>query len=94
MILTFIASAWGFFKTPLGKYVAGAGIVLAILLGFYVAGRLHGGTAAVERIEKQNEAVKKATGKEVDKVKACFARGEPWEWDTSTGTCAKMENTK
>lgn len=87
MILTWLL-------TPIGRYVGLAIIVALAVSALYVTGRFHGGTAAVQRIEKQNEAVKKAAGKETDKVKACFARGESWEWDTSTGTCIKMENAK
>lgn len=78
--------------TPIGKYLAGAGIVLLILTGFYIAGRSHGGRAAVERIETQNTEAKRIVDRQVSNVSTCFARGAPWEWDTSTGTCFKMEN--
>lgn len=78
--------------TPIGRWMAGAGIVLLILAGFYIAGRSHGRTAAVERIEKQNAEAKRIVDKNVGNVTTCFARGAPWEWDTSTGTCFKMEN--
>jgi hypothetical protein len=87
MILTWLL-------TPIGRYVAGAGVVLAIIGGLYLLGRSHGGTAAIERVEKQNTEVKRIVDKQVSNVSTCFAKGPPWEWDTSTGSCFKMENAK
>jgi hypothetical protein len=84
--------AW--FLTPIGRYVAGAGIVLAFVAGLYLLGRSHGGTAAIERVEKQNAEVKRIVDKQVSNVSTCFARGAPWEWDTTTGQCFKLENAK
>lgn len=80
--------------TPIGRYVAGAGLVLAVVAGLYWIGRTHGRNAAIERVEKQNTEVKRIVDKQVKNVTTCFARGAPWEWDTSTGQCFKMENAK
>lgn len=76
---------------PIGRYVAGAGLVLLVIGGVYWSGRHAGGVAERERRTQQDERVRRVVDEQVRNVTVCYARGEPWEWDLATGQCYRLE---
>ena len=80
-----------FFTGPVGRWIGAAVVVLGLFGGVYALGRSHGRQATLAGVEKQNQKVRRVVDDGVRNVTTCFARGAPWEWDTSTGTCFKTE---
>ena len=69
----------GFILSPMGRYIGGALLILAIIGSVYLKGRNAGEHNAIESINATNALAKKDALEAADNVHDCYARGGVWK---------------
>ncbi len=72
---------WTFLKSPVGRWIAGAGIILIIIGGIYVKGRHDGKLSYQAKVQREiAQAIQTGDAGRAEALKKLDAQGVPDGW--------------
>lgn len=79
--MTILVIIWEFLKSPVGRWIAGAGIILIIIGGIYVKGRHDGKLSYQAKVQREiAEAIQKGENGRASALKQLDSSGVPDGW--------------